>query len=128
MQVGCTINYGRSCLWKQTEESACVDYPCNVGENDSATTRGPNYLVGLRFFCFNRGPVAQLGARFHGMEEVVGSIPTRSTKALNPLDGAGGFSDGVCVAVCVVTPRSGAHSKGFHRVALGFHTHVAVPL
>ena len=31
------------------------------------------------------GPVAQLGARFHGMEEVVGSIPTRSTKALNNL-------------------------------------------
>ena len=28
------------------------------------------------------GPVAQLGARFHGMEEVVGSIPTRSTNAL----------------------------------------------
>jgi hypothetical protein len=28
------------------------------------------------------GPVAQLGARFHGMEEVVGSIPTRSTKSL----------------------------------------------
>ena len=27
------------------------------------------------------GPVAQLGARFHGMEEVVGSIPTRSTKS-----------------------------------------------
>ena len=30
-----------------------------------------------------RGPVAQLGARFHGMEEVVGSIPTRSTKSRN---------------------------------------------
>src|SRR5581483_3714573 len=29
------------------------------------------------------GPVAQLGARFHGMEEVVGSIPTRSTKYFN---------------------------------------------
>ena len=29
--------------------------------------------------CFLSGPVAQLGARFHGMEEVVGSIPTRST-------------------------------------------------
>ena len=29
---------------------------------------------------FTGGPVAQLGARFHGMEEVVGSIPTRSTK------------------------------------------------
>jgi putative endonuclease len=27
----------------------------------------------------SNGPVAQLGARFHGMEEVVGSIPTRST-------------------------------------------------
>jgi hypothetical protein len=26
------------------------------------------------------GPVAQLGARFHGMEEVTGSIPVRSTK------------------------------------------------
>ncbi len=31
---------------------------------------------------FIRGPVAQLGARFHGMEEVVGSIPTRLTKIL----------------------------------------------
>ncbi len=30
--------------------------------------------------------MAQLGARFHGMEEVVGSIPTRSTKFLNNLD------------------------------------------
>ncbi len=29
------------------------------------------------------GPVAQLGARFHGMEEVVGSIPTRSTNYAN---------------------------------------------
>jgi hypothetical protein len=28
------------------------------------------------------GPVAQLGARFHGMEEVIGSIPIRSTKIL----------------------------------------------
>ena len=31
-------------------------------------------------FCvFNRGPVTQLGARFHGMEEVVRSIPTAPT-------------------------------------------------
>ena len=37
------------------------------------------------FFGIHRGPVAQLGARFHGMEEVVGSIPTRSTKSLNGL-------------------------------------------
>ena len=28
----------------------------------------------------HRGPVAQLGARFHGMEEVVSSNLTRSTK------------------------------------------------
>lgn len=26
------------------------------------------------------GPLAQLGERLHGMEEVIGSIPTRSTK------------------------------------------------
>jgi hypothetical protein len=31
---------------------------------------------GRGVFVFNRGLVAQLGARFHGMEEVVGSIPT----------------------------------------------------
>ncbi len=29
---------------------------------------------------FSSGPVAQLGARFHGMEEVVSSNLTRSTK------------------------------------------------
>ena len=33
----------------------------------------------------NRGPVAQLGARFHGMEEVIGSIPIRSTNKPNNL-------------------------------------------
>ena len=33
----------------------------------------------------NSGPVAQLGARFHGMEEVVGSIPTRSTNFFQSL-------------------------------------------
>ena len=33
-----------------------------------------------------RGPVAQLGARFHGMEEVVGSIPTRSTKSSRKIE------------------------------------------
>src|ERR1700722_11146199 len=31
------------------------------------------------------GPVAQLGARFHGMEEVIGSIPIRSTNYFNHL-------------------------------------------
>ncbi len=37
----------------------------------------------LRYGCHQeRGPVAQLGARFHGMEEVIGSNPIRSTKFL----------------------------------------------
>jgi hypothetical protein len=35
--------------------------------------------------------VAQLGARFHGMEEVIGSIPIRSTKNLRISD------------ICIVT-------------------------
>ena len=52
-------------------------------QHDSALPAIP--ILGARLLCFNRGPVAQLGARFHGMEEVVGSIPTRSTKSLNGL-------------------------------------------
>ncbi len=55
-----------------------VDYPGNVGENEFGTSLDPN-SSGFGISAFNRGPVAQLGARFHGMEEVVGSIPTRST-------------------------------------------------
>ena len=39
----------------------------------------------MKFLPSTSGPVAQLGARFHGMEEVVGSIPTRSTKSLHGL-------------------------------------------
>ena len=74
------------------------------------------------------GPVAQLGARFHGMEEVAGSIPARSTNSPNNLDGANADSDGVCVMVCVITRRSSAHRKGFHRCPLRFHPHVTVPL
>ena len=37
-----------------------------------------HFYKSLKWLSFN-GPVAQLGARFHGMEEVVGSNPTRST-------------------------------------------------
>jgi predicted dehydrogenase len=37
--------------------------------------------ISSRAIDFRSGPVAQLGARFHGMEEVVGSNPTRSTKS-----------------------------------------------
>jgi hypothetical protein len=38
------------------------------------------------------GPVAQLGARFHGMEEVVGSIPTRSTNKQFTINELGGHT------------------------------------
>jgi hypothetical protein len=55
-----------------------VDYPGDVGENELDTSLDPDSF-GPGLFFLNRGPVAQLGARFHGMEEVVGSIPTRST-------------------------------------------------
>ena len=57
------------------------------------------------------GPVAQLGARFHGMEEVVGSIPTRSTNQINHLHRFP-FLD--FVANSKITPRTGfAHELGF---------------
>jgi hypothetical protein len=49
------------------------DYPQQVGENWTS----PSWLEQLSLSA--SGPVAQLGARFHGMEEVVGSNPTRST-------------------------------------------------
>src|SRR6185437_4551601 len=55
--------------------SGCsFDYPRLLGENE--TRRNCSSFLA---FCILSGPVAQLGARFHGMEEVVGSIPTRST-------------------------------------------------
>src|SRR5579859_547982 len=97
VQVGCTINYGRKCLWKKRQKSsnhrfsscyfvsfvvndfwaarrfARVDYLGKVSENDKGRPRRTASSVP------QNGPVAQLGARFHGMEEVVGSIPTRST-------------------------------------------------
>ena len=47
------------------------------------------------------------------MEEVVGSIPTRSINSLNDLDRAGAFSVAICVAVCVVTHRFDPRSQRF---------------
>ena len=73
------------------------------------------------------GPVAQLGARFHGMEEVIGSIPIRSTKHLNNLDNANALGQSVCVIVCVITPHFAAFFEGFHRRTLRFHADVRVP-
>jgi hypothetical protein len=69
-----------------------------------------------------------LGARFHGMEEVVGSIPTRSTNQLNHLDRTNVQKQSVCVVVCVITCHFAAFGECFHRCALGFHADLAVPL
>jgi hypothetical protein len=44
-----------------------------------------NYAESTRIEKSRSGPVAQLGARFHGMEEVTGSIPVRSTNKSNNL-------------------------------------------
>jgi hypothetical protein len=82
VQVACTINYDRKVLWKKQQKCDSVDYRRAVGENN----QGCRGIVGsVSQISFASGPVAQLGARFHGMEEVVGSIPTRSTNhSLSP--------------------------------------------
>ena len=64
---------------------------------------------------------------FHGMEEVIGSIPIRSTNHFNNLDRASVHRLTVCVMVCVITRHFAAIGKGFHRCSLGFHADVAVP-
>ena len=51
VQVGCTINYGRRCLRKEIEESARVDYPGNVGENDSALPSIPTVRASRSWAC-----------------------------------------------------------------------------
>src|ERR1035437_1320548 len=51
------------------------------------------------------GPVAQLGVRFHGMEEVVSSNLTRSTKT---------FPAGWEITACSGPCASSAHGNGDH--------------
>ncbi len=50
------------------------------------STRGTAHLRACDMMreSYRSGPVAQLGARFHGMEEVKGSNPFRSTKISPP--------------------------------------------
>jgi hypothetical protein len=48
-----------------------------------ATLTNVSYSSRIEEVLPKSGPVAQLGARFHGMEEVIGSIPIRSTKQLH---------------------------------------------
>ncbi len=45
----------------------------------SPVTQDERPKLGYTGHILDRGPVAQLGARFHGMEEVVSSNLTRST-------------------------------------------------
>jgi hypothetical protein len=59
-------------LWKGTKNRR-IDAEIYISDNIF-------WVLGTRRRTIHQsGPVAQLGARFHGMEEVVGSIPTRST-------------------------------------------------
>ena len=79
------------------------DHEDREGRSQTRLTKragGPRIAIVLP----NSGPVAQLGARFHGMEEVTGSIPVRSTKHSNNLDNANALGQSVCVIVCVITP------------------------
>ena len=66
------------------------------------------------------GPVAQLGARFHGMEEVIGSIPIRSTnflskiQSLTPRDGTGPSNNaGSCSRKCYASQPAILESGSF---------------
>src|SRR5262249_39494680 len=56
------------------------------------------------------------------MEEVVGSIPTRSTKYLYILDGADVRRSNVCVPVFVITLESCALGEGFEAGYSDFST------
>ena len=51
----------------------------------SPVTQDERPKLGYTGHILDRGPVAQLGARFHGMEEVVSSNLTRSTILFNEL-------------------------------------------
>jgi hypothetical protein len=42
-------------------------------------------MMGYTDFHVTDGPVAQLGARLNGIQEVAGSIPARSTNYINNL-------------------------------------------
>ncbi len=61
---------------------AGIRRPSNRGFVQSLTQRAATLRIGR--VLSECGPVAQLGARFHGMEEVTGSIPVRSTNQPPP--------------------------------------------
>jgi hypothetical protein len=55
----------------------------NIGDMFPSTLTNISVSARIDRVLPKSGPVAQLGARFHGMEEVIGSIPIRSTN--NPI-------------------------------------------
>ena len=63
---------------KKQKNRRALTIPVMWAKMIAVTSLDPD-VSGFGFSFSNCGPVAQLGARFHGMEEVVGSIPTRST-------------------------------------------------
>ena len=68
---------GAVCNSPSTTVSHPFDYKGGVSENWFARLACKSSVP------HPRGPVAQLGARFHGMEEVVSSNLTRSTKTIS---------------------------------------------
>jgi hypothetical protein len=67
--------------------------------------------------------VAQLGARFHGMEEVVGSIPTRSTNKSTAYTAAasGECAEGrqnLCASFGSIISTTFKFASRFFRIAL----------
>jgi len=60
------------------------------------------------------------------MEEIIGSIPIRSTKYSNNLARANSHGSGGYVLACVIPPRFSAIAEGFHCSSFGFHADVAV--
>jgi hypothetical protein len=83
-------------------ESAGVNVSTGPEQDTLGLTKRPE---GLRIDSVlpESGPVAQLGARFHGMEEVTGSIPVRSTNKFKHLE-APRFRDLVAFSSQIAKP------------------------
>ena len=74
VQTGILAEYGARTILSPDDNGEGAVAPCGAFDGLSMLQQNK----GCPSLC---GPVAQLGARFHGMEEVIGSIPIRSTKS-----------------------------------------------
>jgi hypothetical protein len=61
------------------------------------------------------------------MEEVIGSIPIRSTNTSNHLNSANVRRLSVCAMVCAMADHFADFGEGFHRCALGLLPDVTIP-